>query len=448
MIDQLLNPTAWKWGGIATATAVVVAVALVLVWFAGSRYGKHRTATAKDANARATAKDRLLFAAALAAGATVYAGFVIGSYQGLTGFARDYLGWAGWLRNIVPVTLDGGAAAFAFLAFRAVARRKSPLRCYAIVWTAAGASASFNYIEGGADHTTWGGAYLAFLSLAGMSMFHTFLDQFRGAADLATYPKFGLRWITYLPNTACAALAWINHPLPDGAEPTVALAVEHLAEVRAGKRAQADTRRVERAATGGWTLRPWARSAALSGALAKARAEAADTAEALRSLSEQFAQFRSERDAERVAEQARLAEAEQEAERLRTELAERSEQAAMARAERALEHRPERPTERPTDGGRQQRSTAGRSGRSTPSDRPAGAPKMSDAEAVEAMLAEHPEHDYEWPKREVHRITGAGFGRIDKLIVMVAEHHAARASERTHRAGRSTGSDDSEERAG
>src|SRR5439155_4663346 len=182
----------------------------------------------------------------------------------------------------------------------------------AIVWTAAGASASFNYIEGGADHTTWGGAYLAFLSLAGMSMFHTFLDQFRGAADLATYPKFGLRWATYLPNTACAALAWINHPVADDVEVSVVNAVEHLDEVRARKREQATARRIDRSLTGGWTLRPWTRAHDLTVALAASRTEAADTAGALRKLSEEFAAFRSERDAERVAEQARVVAAERE----------------------------------------------------------------------------------------------------------------------------------------
>lgn len=445
---NLLSPTTWTRVTFIGAGVLALAAVFVLVWFAGSRYGKHRSASAKDPDARATLKDRLLFAAALAAGATVYAGFVIGSYQGLTGFARDYLGWAGWLRNIVPVTLDGGAAAFAFLAFRAVARRKSPLRCYVIVWTAAGASASFNFIEGGADHTTWGGAYLAFLSLAGMSMFHTFLDQFRGAADLTLHPKFGLRWITYLPNTACAALAWTNHPVPDGWKPTLANAVAHLEQVRNRKRSVARSRRAERALSGGWTLRPWARSAALVLAVEAARAEAEQTAGALRILTDEVAAFR----AERQAEQARLAAAEQEAEQLRAELAERSEQETIARAERALEHRPEQSAERLSDGSRSQRSSAGRSGRSATPERRPGAPKMTDAEALQVMLREHKEPDYEWGSREVNRLTGAGFGRIPKLIEMVAEHHAAQATEqgaeRAHRTDRSTGSDDSEERAG
>lgn len=78
-----------------------------------------------------------------------------------------------------------------------------------------------------------------------------------------------------------------------------------------------------------------------------------------------------------------------------------------------------------------------RNRRSTESEQRSGAPKMTDSEAVAAMLAEHPEQDYEWGSREVHRLTGAGFGRIKKLLAMVAEHHARSGSERPTGAGRS-----------
>lgn len=47
---------------------------------------------------------------------------------------------------------------------------------------------------------------------------------------------------------------------------------------------------------------------------------------------------------------------------------------------------------------------------------PPNRPAMSDDEAVEAMLSEHSDPAHEWSKNSVRTLTGAGFGRVDRLI--------------------------------
>jgi hypothetical protein len=51
-------------------------------------------------------------------------------------------------------------------------------------------------------------------------------------------------------------------------------------------------------------------------------------------------------------------------------------------------------------------------------------PTMTDKEAIQAMLRYAPQPGHPWGTREVHRVTGAGFGRIPKLITAVQAHHA------------------------
>jgi hypothetical protein len=50
-------------------------------------------------------------------------------------------------------------------------------------------------------------------------------------------------------------------------------------------------------------------------------------------------------------------------------------------------------------------------------------PAMTDQQAVKVMLAANPQPSYAWGPREVQRLTGAGFGRIPKLISAVRAHH-------------------------
>lgn len=244
----------WSWVP-AWVVVLFAAVAGPLVGAAGYRLGSRRAGGQVPVDWRGRWKDRVLFAAALLAGSAVYAAVVVGSFNGLTAFARDRLGWGGaggqgWRQYLVPVTLDGVAAAFAFLAGRAVLRRRSPVRCYLMVWSATGASAVANFTEGQGEHGTAAGVYLAFLSVAGIAIFHTFLDQLAHAGPAYVrrrYPPFGLRWVTAFPSTWCAALAWINYP-PDGVDPTVPAALAHLDEVREAARLRRRDRRARREA--------------------------------------------------------------------------------------------------------------------------------------------------------------------------------------------------------
>lgn len=311
------------------AAAAAFFVAIVLVWQAGVRSGQRRLTPAADRTERL--KDRALFAAAILAGLTVYLGFVIGSYQGLTAFARDFVGWADWKQNIVPVTLDGGGAAFGFLAFRAVARGKAPYACYAIVWLSAAAGAGFNFLQGGEHHRWQAGAYLAYLSVVSMGMFHTFLEQFKEGARLVIRerPSFGIRWFTYPSNTVCAALAWINYPPIEGTKPSVANAVLHLESVRADKRASRYSVDVQRATAMPWwaVAWPWLQArvlrAAITSADAFAEAERQELAERMQIvLAEHADQLAAER-----AEQAEMRA------RFEQQIAEHTEAAVRARAE-------------------------------------------------------------------------------------------------------------------
>jgi chromosome segregation ATPase len=106
------------------------------------------------------------------------------------------------------------------------------------------------------------------------------------------------------------------------------------------------------------------------------------------------------------------------AERLRSE----AERAVHRLREEFAEHAAERPDQRE----RAERSN-GAGAKATRSVAAANAPRLTDDEAVQAMLRVHRSAAYEWTKREVHRITGAGFGRVDRLIAAVAEHHAREA---------------------
>ena len=94
--------------------------------------------------------------------ATLFLCMVIaGSMHGLVAFGYNVLGWRDGWEYLVPATLDGVSVAFAFLAFRAVRKRRAPDRCYRVVWGAAGASAAINYsYEYGQSGNVLAGGYV------------------------------------------------------------------------------------------------------------------------------------------------------------------------------------------------------------------------------------------------------------------------------------------------
>jgi len=193
-----------------------------------------------------TPKDRLLTLASLVPAALFWGMVLAGSFHGLVAFGRGTLGWNDGWEYLVPGTLDGVSVTFAMLAFRAVRRRKSPDRCYRVVWCAALASATINFsYEYQTSGNVLAGGYVGLLSLFGMVMFDEFLNQFEEGAQTVRRenPKFGIRWLTWPTNTFLAAVAWRNHPPPEGTPGTVANAVANLERVRAMKRAARQGRR-------------------------------------------------------------------------------------------------------------------------------------------------------------------------------------------------------------
>jgi hypothetical protein len=149
--------------------------------------------------------------------------------------------WRHWTNMLVPLSLDGISVSFGAWAFVAVKRGRHPGRAYKIVLAAATMSAILNFVHGRDQWSIWAGLYLAFLSMAGMAMFHELLDQFMAAYDdevaLKTrYPRFGQRWLYAPVSTFSARRAWIVHPPEESIRPSVRNALDHLQAVRDAKR--------------------------------------------------------------------------------------------------------------------------------------------------------------------------------------------------------------------
>ncbi len=134
--------------------------------------------------------------------AALFWGMVLaGSFHGLLAFGRNVLGWNAGSEFLVPGTLDGVSVTFGFLAFRAVHKRRDPGRCQRVVWAAllASATVNFAYEYGYTHHNLVASAYMALLSVFGVTIFHEFLAQFEEGAEyvrLSKRPPWGLRWIT------------------------------------------------------------------------------------------------------------------------------------------------------------------------------------------------------------------------------------------------------------
>jgi hypothetical protein len=430
---------AWAWiTGLPTwiAPAVLAGIlAAALIAFpllrAQARKAGERTAGAVSDDDR---KDRQLLIAALIPAVLFWLAVLTGSARGLIAFAKDNLHWTGGWEFLVPFTLDGVAVSFGVLAFRAVRKERNPDRATRIAWGAMIASAVIQYGHESsiATGSALGGLYLALLSLLGMLIFHEFLGQFEdGAAWIKrANPKFGLRWFTWPSNTVCAWFAWRNYPPAEGTKATVGNAVIHLAEVRAGK-AKLYAEDVDHPAW--WTaLAPWVRISGLTEALSEQRSEASAERALREKLDEDIQRLMVERDTA----------LRQQSERHRTELErERSiaaEQLATERAEHAahVSRIREKSTVAPS-GAPTRNSTKTAPATSTAESR------LTNDEAVALMLREHPEPGYEWGTREVSRLTGAGFGRVPKLIAAVREHHDRSAGT----GDRNTPEDDAKERA-
>lgn len=426
----------------ASLVGVLLVGSIVALPLARAQARKAGARTAGHTNPSADRRDRALFLASIIPAALFLLAVLAGSQRGLVAFGRDDLHWHDGWEYLVPATLDGVGLAFGFLAFRAVRKRRSPDRAVRVAWGAAAASATINFFHESnlPDGSALGGAYLGLLSLFVMVMFHELLDQFVEGTEWIKRdnPAFKLRWLTWPTNTACAWVAWRNRPPAEGTPATVGAAVEHLNEVRAVKREKRRINALAAAATGvpNWTrIVPWVRAQMFDAKLAEARsthlAEQERVAERLAAV-----------EAEQASGAARLAAVQAEAEHLRStaeraavqlaaEQAERrSVEARLAGAEQArrdVEEQLLRMQAVAVDLPERAVRSSGAPAKTARTATVANAPRMTDDEAVQAMLHAHRSATYEWTKREVHRITGAGFGRVDRLIAAVAEHHRSGA---------------------
>lgn len=440
----------WAWPALAITVLAATLVAFPALRAQAKKAGARTNKTTLTAQDR---QDRKLLIGALVPAVIFWAAVLIGSGRGLIAFAEDDLNWRGGWQAIVPLTLDGVAISFGLLAFRAVKKHRNPDRATRIAWGAMIASAGLNFFHE-IDGSKLGAIYLAILSLLGMLIFHEFLAQFEeGTEHVAREnPKFGLRWITWPSNTVCAWFAWQNHPQDRPGKATVANGVIHLETVRAKKK----TAKAAKVDDPSWVERinPWARSVQLGAALAEQRSVVASEraqAEAIKAEAERRNAELQAAAERRISDEiaARNAEAKRRLEAIRSEAEQRVER-AQAEAEQARSDMERMAAEHAAHVSRiREKNTpapASVPARSSANTAPSGGgtePRLSNDEAVALMLRTHPEPGYEWGTREVSRLTGAGMGRVPKLIAAVREHHARSGGT----AARNGSDDDAQENA-
>ncbi|PZG13001.1 hypothetical protein C1I95_24655 [Micromonospora craterilacus] len=234
-----------------------------------------------------------LFIASVVLAGGLWGCILAASATNLLGFARDTLDWRDGHDWLIVGGIDGIAVLFAVLMFAAAKAGRPTHRSYRIVWSSTLMSAGIGVWHGyGSAHSLAAAVVLGYFAVASMGVLHELLDLFRSTSEKKVprvRPPFGLRWITYLPNTAAAALAWENHPprplAADASDEQIAWygsvrhAVQHLETVRRAKRIRAY--QVDRYAGAvpavGWArLNPWLRVRQLNAALAVLRRTAAD----------------------------------------------------------------------------------------------------------------------------------------------------------------------------
>lgn len=453
----------WLWvtilAGLALAMLVTLPLAKRFAFKAGARSSGKLKA---DASAR---RDRMLLVAVLLPAVLFWLTVLIGSGRSLTAFGREDLGWTGGWQLLVPFTLDGVAVVFGGLAFRALAKKRNPDRAYRVVWIATGASAFINFFHevGG---STLGAGYLSILSLFGMLIFHELLAQFEeGTAWIhRTNPKFGLRWITWPSNTACAWVAWRNYPPSTDLKATIGNAVTHLETVRSTK----TRRRAQRIDSPVWWMRftPWVDAKALrvaleterqaaGGSVTKLTATVSDltarvdrqaalleqervtAATSAKQMQDEMAGLREQYSSEITKLTAEADERlRQERQRLTAEMAAK---VASARAEASLPHLDDR-RNRPSGG------TSKRGSSKAP---------LSDEAAVQRLLSDPGDPDRnipagdlrDWSQRAVVEALGVGYGRAPRLVEQVTEAQQRRRSETDSGDARRDPDDDAKERA-
>ncbi|GAA2393268.1 hypothetical protein Cme02nite_11070 [Catellatospora methionotrophica] len=242
-LEQLTETWVPTWVMVLVVSILTISllIGVPLARSAGRRRGVRLANPGGYATRADKAKDTGLFLAALIPTLLVWLAVMGVSFIGLTGFANDVMGWNHWTNVLVPLSLDGISISFGAWAFVAVKRGRHPGRAYKIVLAAATVSATLNFVHGRDKWSIWAGLYLAFLSFAGMAMFHELLDQFMAGYDdevaLKTrYPRFGQRWFYAPISTFSARRAWIVHPPAEGLRPSVRNALTHLEDTREAKR--------------------------------------------------------------------------------------------------------------------------------------------------------------------------------------------------------------------
>lgn len=233
-LDDLYIPAAV---GIPVFAGVIVC-AILASFISAKRATTVAERRARNTPATSTEKrtERRLMIMAVVPTMIVWAAVFVISFIGLAAFARHDMGWHSWTSLVVPITLDGIALSQGASAFVAVKRGRSSRRAERAVLAGALVSAAINFYHGANEWTWAAGAYLGFLSLAGMWLFHDLLRQF--AEDVEEQqikrkrkvgtPAFGERWLWAPISTLCARRAWIIWPpANESMESTVANALKH-----------------------------------------------------------------------------------------------------------------------------------------------------------------------------------------------------------------------------
>lgn len=173
-----------------------------------------------------TVRDRALTALGYGLLALVEAAVALMSWTGLVGFARTTLHLDGLAALLVPISLDGAAAAAAFIALRTVVRGDSAAGSRLMVVGFTGASAWLNWHHATTTYADGAAAvFFAGMSVAVLALFDLVMREIRraslrsiGAVEQPIARFRALRWARFPRETWAAWSAALRFGLTTPAE--------------------------------------------------------------------------------------------------------------------------------------------------------------------------------------------------------------------------------------
>lgn len=174
----------------------------------------------------------------------VLAAYAICTFEGMTAFAEDQLGWNSWLKYVPWGTADAAGIIFTLLRIYSVRKRRLGAARHAgrAVAAAMLIAAGVQLTQGGDDHKFGAGLFLAGVAIFGGFGLHVVIEAITDqkamteeeAAEAAARkrPAFGDRWVFAPVETLLVLRCLALYPLPKGTEVTVQAALDHRKRIR------------------------------------------------------------------------------------------------------------------------------------------------------------------------------------------------------------------------